>query len=163
MVTFKLSQQDITIGNELIYAFPTRPAMETLFLFIGTFEFINLIVMIAGVLGSRDDMEGGEKICLCIIPLFHVFGFFYTLSCIAAGSSMVVMLKFDFPELLLAIQQYRVKSLPATPPILVALNKSSIVSKYDLTSLHTIICGRAPLDKDMIDNFTARFPTLRVK
>jgi hypothetical protein len=39
MVTFKLSQQDITIGNELIYAFPTRPAMETLFLFIGTFEF----------------------------------------------------------------------------------------------------------------------------
>jgi hypothetical protein len=25
-----LSQQDITIGNELIYAFPTRPAMETL-------------------------------------------------------------------------------------------------------------------------------------
>jgi 4-coumarate--CoA ligase len=108
-------------------------------------------------------MEGGEKICLCIIPLFHVFGFFYTLSCIAAGSTMVVMPKFDLAEMLSAIQQYRVKSLPAAPPILVALSKSPIVAKYDLTSLHTIGCGGAPLGKDVIDNFTARFPTVQVK
>lgn len=44
MVTFKLSQQDVPIGNELIYAFPTRPVMATLFLFIGIFKFRSLII-----------------------------------------------------------------------------------------------------------------------
>jgi len=73
----------------------------------------NLIAMISGALSRRDEMEGGEKICLFIIPLFHVFGFFCTLSCIAAGSTIVVLPKFDLAEMLSAIQKYRVKSLPA--------------------------------------------------
>ena len=108
-------------------------------------------------------MEGEEKICLSIIPLFHVFGFCYTISCIAAGSTVVIMPKFDLAEMLSAIQQYRVKTLPASPPILVALNKSPIVANYDLTSLYSIACGGAPLGKDVIDKFTARFPTVQVQ
>ena len=44
MVTFKLSQQDVALGNELIYAFPTRPVMATLFLFIGIFKLRSLII-----------------------------------------------------------------------------------------------------------------------
>eukprot|EP00253_Pinus_taeda_P008104 PITA_08104 len=123
----------------------------------------NLIAMISGALSRRDEMEGGEKICLFIIPLFHVFGFFCTLSCIAAKSTIVVLPKFDLAEMLSAIQKYRVKSLPAAPPILVTLNKSSIVSNYDLALLHTIGYGGAPIGKDIIDNFAARFPTVQIK
>jgi OPC-8:0 CoA ligase-1 len=122
----------------------------------------NFIAMIAGVL-SRDDVKGGEKIYLCLVPLFHIFGFFYTVSRIAAGSTMVVMPKFDLVEMISAIQLYRVNTLPAPPPILVALSKSPIVAEYDLASLHTIACGGAPLGKDVIDNFTARFPTVQVQ
>lgn len=123
----------------------------------------NVIAIIAGILSSGANMEGEEKICLSIIPLFHVFGFCYTISCIAAGSTVVIMPKFDLAEMLSAIQQYRVKTLPASPPILVALNKSPIVANYDLTSLYSIACGGAPLGKDVIDKFTARFPTVQVQ
>lgn len=121
----------------------------------------NLIAMVSGAL-SRDDMKGG-KIFLSIVPLFHVFGFFYTLSRIAIVGTMVVMRKFDLAEMLSAIQKYRVNIVPVSPPILVAFNKSPIVANYDLSSLHLIACGGAPLGKDVIDNFTARFPTVQVQ
>lgn len=121
----------------------------------------NLIAMVCGAL-SRDDMKGG-KIFLSIVPLFHVFGFFYTLSRIAIVGTMVVMRKFDLAEMLSAIQKYRVNIVPVSPPILVAFNKSPIVANYDLSSLHLIACGGAPLGKDVIDNFTARFPTVQVQ
>ena len=76
---------------------------------------------------------------------------------------MVIMPKFDLAEMLSAIQQYRVRSMPASPPILIALNNSPIVAKYDLSSLCSITFGGAPLAKDVIDKFTARFPTVQVQ
>lgn len=35
------------------------------------------------------------------------------------------------------------------PPIMVFLAKSPLVPKYDLSSLHVVICGAAPLSKDI--------------
>lgn len=117
--------------------------------------------LIAGIL-SRDDRGAGDKVYLCTVPLFHVFGFFFALSCIATGNTTVVMRKFDLAEMLLNIQRYKVNSLPVSPPILVALSKSPFVSKYDLSSLQSIESGGAPLSRDTIDNFTALFPNVQV-
>lgn len=44
-------------------------------------------------------------------------------------------------------QIYKVTTAYFVPPIMVLLAKSSLVSKYDLSSLHSIICGAAPLCK----------------
>jgi OPC-8:0 CoA ligase-1 len=124
--------------------------------------------LIAGIL-SREYMGAGDKIYfwvflyLCTVPMFHTFGFSYTVSCIATGNTMVVMPKFDLAEMLSTIERYRVNSLPVSPPILVALNRSPIVTKFVLSSLQTIESGGAPLGRDTIDNFTALFPNVQVK
>jgi acyl-CoA synthetase (AMP-forming)/AMP-acid ligase II len=94
--------------------------------------------------------------------MFHTFGFSYTVSCIATGNTMVVMPKFDLAEMLSTIERYRVNSVPVSPPILVALNRSPIVTKFVLSSLQTIESGGAPLGRDTIDNFTALFPNVQV-
>ena len=116
--------------------------------------------MVPSVVLSRDNMKAGDKIFLSIVPLFHILGFFYTLSRIAIGDTMVVMRKFDLIEMILAIQKYRVNTLPVSPPIVLALSKSPVIAKYDLTSLSSIAYRGAPLNKDVINNFTARFPTV---
>lgn len=117
--------------------------------------------LIAGIL-SRDDMGAGDNIYLCTVPLFHVLGFFFVITCIATGNTMVVMPKFDLAEMLSNIQRYKVNSLPVSPPILVALSKSPFVSQYDLSSLQSIESGGAPLGRDIIDNFTALCPNVQV-
>eukprot|EP01018_Ginkgo_biloba_P010310 Gb_08075 [translate_table: standard] len=65
-------------------------------------------------------------------------------------------------EMLSAVQKYRVTDLAVSPPILVALAKSEIANKYDLSSLQQIGSGGAPLGKDVIEKFGARFPGIQV-
>ncbi|KAH9296744.1 hypothetical protein KI387_028426 [Taxus chinensis] len=128
----------------------------------------NHIAMVAaGLLQTQDknQNDSGEKkdVYLCIMPLFHVYGFFYTVSSVAKGNCMVVMSKFELAEMLKSIERYRVTTLPAAPPLLVALIKSSIVAEYDLSSLRIIGSGGAPLGKEVIDEFITRFPNVEVR
>lgn len=46
-------------------------------------------------------------------------------------------------------QTYKITTTYFVPPIMVLLAKSHLVSKYDLSSLHSIICGAAPLCKEI--------------
>jgi 4-coumarate--CoA ligase len=47
------------------------------------------------------------------------------------------------------------------PPVLVFLAKNSIVDKYDLSSVELIMCGAAPLGKDLIEGVYRRFSHVR--
>ncbi|KAI5078751.1 hypothetical protein GOP47_0006422 [Adiantum capillus-veneris] len=71
-------------------------------------------------------------------------------------------LSFYRNQMLLAIQTYRVTNLPLVPPVLLALAKSSLVEKYDLSSLREISVGAAPVSKDLVMTFKARFPAIVV-
>eukprot|EP01018_Ginkgo_biloba_P010313 Gb_18691 [translate_table: standard] len=104
-----------------------------------------------------------SNISCCKMPMIHVYGFLYTMKSLAIGGTMVVMPKFDLEEMLWAIQKYKVTDLPASPPNLVALVKSGITNKYDLSSLRQIGSGIAPLGKDVIEEFTGRFPAVEVR
>lgn len=63
---------------------------------------------------------------------------------LASGSTTVVLSKFELSNMLGAIEKYKVNYLPLVPPILVALTKTDISSKYDLGSLHVVLCGGVP-------------------
>jgi len=71
-----------------------------------------------------------------------------------------VLSKFDVVEMLAAVEKYRVTYLPIVPPILLALTKTDIARKYDLSSLHTVICGGAPISKESAQEFVSRFPSV---
>lgn len=78
------------------------------------------------------------------------------------GESLVLMGKFDFVKMLEAVEMYKVTYIPVAPPLVVAMSKSDLVAKYDLSSLQALGCGGAPLGKEVSERFKARFPNIEI-
>eukprot|EP01018_Ginkgo_biloba_P019716 Gb_21821 [translate_table: standard] len=109
-------------------------------------------------LSGRDAM--GMRV-LCTLPMFHIYGFsVFACGLLATGSTIVVLSKFGLVEMLMAVQKYRVTHLPLVPPILLALTKTDIANKFDLSSLDTVTSGAAPLSKEVTEEFISRFPRI---
>ncbi|XVF49666.1 hypothetical protein PTKIN_Ptkin04bG0031300 [Pterospermum kingtungense] len=94
------------------------------------------------------------------VPLFHVFDFFMLLGSVLSADTVVVTERFEFEEMLRAIEKYKVNGLPVSPPLVVAFVKSDLTKKYDLSSLQMLGCGGAPLSKVMAQRFTEKFPNV---
>eukprot|EP00253_Pinus_taeda_P017891 PITA_17891 len=119
----------------------------------------NLISMVC-ILLSRLSMNR-EYLQLCSIPMFHAYGLMvFACGLLGSGSPIVVLSKFDVMAMLGAVEKYRVTDLRIVPPILLALTKTNVASKFDLRSLRTVFCGGAPLSKESAEEFVSRFPTV---
>jgi acyl-CoA synthetase (AMP-forming)/AMP-acid ligase II len=87
---------------------------------------------------------------LCVLPLFHIYGLVVILNMgLHMGATVVTMPRFDLEQFLKAVSDYRVTLAHLVPPIVLALSKSPIVDKYDLSSLKTVFSGAAPLDENL--------------
>lgn len=124
----------------------------------------NFIALIAGLYYLRRPREENRQnpVYLFPLPLFHVFGFFMLVRAAAMGETLVIMERFDFERMLQTVEKYRVVSIPVSPPLVVALAKSDLVTKYDLSSLEFLGCGGAPLGKDVAERFAVRFPNVEI-
>ncbi|KAL4273639.1 hypothetical protein GQ457_13G007920 [Hibiscus cannabinus] len=112
------------------------------------------------------NMATPEEAQICTVPMFHIYGFgAFAIGKLATGTKVVILSKFDMTEMLSAIEKYRATCVPLVPPILLALvkNADEIRKKYDLSSLQTIVCGGAPLSKDLINRFLEKFPTVDIR
>lgn len=110
--------------------------------------------------------DDGDQTHLCTVPMFHIYGFgAFALGKLTTGSKVVILSKFDMNEMLSAVEKYRVTCLPLVPPILLALVKGAdqLRNKYDLSSLKYVICGGAPLSKEVMNRFFEKFPTLEIR
>ncbi|KAH1060889.1 hypothetical protein GYH30_004389 [Glycine max] len=54
---------------------------------------------------------------------------------ITIRETLVFLQRFDFEGMLKAIEKYRITYMLLLPPLVVALAKSELVKKYDLSSL----------------------------
>lgn len=80
------------------------------------------------------------------LPMYHAMGQSVFVSCAKEKDrQMYIMTKFDFARFVAYIEKYRITSCLIVPPIAVALAKSPIVKKYDLSSMSKIVCAAAPL------------------
>ncbi|WP_158853129.1 AMP-binding protein [Saccharothrix deserti] len=94
-------------------------------------------------------MRSDDKI-LAVLPFFHIYGMTVLLNAaLQARATLVVMPRFDLTEFLDTIQEHRVTYGFIAPPVAVALAKHPLVDQYDLSSLHTIVSGAAPLDAEL--------------
>lgn len=85
---------------------------------------------------------------LCFLPLYHAFGqTYFTCNFPKLGIPVYMMPGFNFEKMLQYVQRFRINSLTAVPPIVVALAKHPLSRKYDLSSIESIGCGAAPLGK----------------
>ncbi|KAK7840773.1 probable CoA ligase CCL5 [Quercus suber] len=124
----------------------------------------SLIAMIQIVLGRFNLTEGDHRF-ICTVPMFHIYGLaVFALALLASGTTVVILSKYEMHDMLSAIEKYRITYLPLVPPILVALvnGADQIRSKYDLSSLQSVLSGGAPLSKEVIEGYVERYPTVTI-
>ncbi|XP_058228314.1 4-coumarate--CoA ligase-like 9 [Rhododendron vialii] len=126
----------------------------------------NFISLIAGFYylrrGEEEEEDAPHPVALNPLPLFHVFGFFMLIRAAALGETIVLMERFDFEGMLRAVERYKVTYMPVSPPLVVALAKSEVVARYDLSSLRVLGCGGAPLGEEVAERFGKRFPGVEI-
>uniref|UniRef100_A0A5B6YHV7 Putative 4-coumarate CoA ligase n=1 Tax=Davidia involucrata TaxID=16924 RepID=A0A5B6YHV7_DAVIN len=121
----------------------------------------NLIAIVADYYAWRRREERVlPAVELLTMPYFHVYGFFYSLKSVALSETVVVMERFDLKKMLRSVEEFRVTNVALSPPVVVAMTKGDMAEGYDLKSLEKVGCGGAPLGKDGIAAFTAKFPTV---
>ncbi|KZT64337.1 acetyl-CoA synthetase-like protein [Daedalea quercina L-15889] len=74
------------------------------------------------------------------------------------GESLVVVPKFNFLGFLSSIQRHRIGCLAVVPPMVVLLCKHPAVKDYDLSSVHSIMSGAAPLSSELTQQVAKVLP-----
>lgn len=91
-----------------------------------------------------------RDVVLAVLPFFHIYGMQVLMNGVLhIGAKTVTMPRFDLEDFLRLIEEHRVTRVAVVPPIVVALAKSPLVEKYDLSSLVQIGSGAAPLSAEV--------------
>lgn len=114
----------------------------------------NFIAMVANMRATQS-CQGARMLTA---PMFHSMGFISVVGGVAMGTTTVVMNRPGFSEMLAAMERYRVKSVTAAPPVVVAMGRSDEVSRFDLGAMAEVVCGGAPLSVEAAVRFNKRFP-----
>jgi len=92
------------------------------------------------------------------LPLYHAYGQCYTiLMNVKLHVPVYIMRQFVYEDFLRVIQTYKITDLQVAPPILVMLDKRPETVKYDLSSIKHVLCGAAPLSKELQNSVSRRF------
>jgi 4-coumarate--CoA ligase len=95
---------------------------------------------------------------LNILPLYHAFGqMFNILIACKLGVPNYLMEKFQYEHFLAHVQKHKITHITTAPPILVMLSKRPETLRYDISSLRDIVCGGAPLSKELQNDVSTRF------
>jgi len=92
------------------------------------------------------------------LPLYHAYGQLYTiLMAIKLQVPVYVMKQFVYSDFLQSVQDFKITHLQIAPPILVMLSKRPETKNYDISSVTDILCGAAPLSKELQNDVSKRF------
>ncbi|SRR6266536_2172343 len=93
--------------------------------------------------------RGGDctPVCLCTAPLSHAAGV-VAFTMFALGGTNVIQSGFDAPEVLRAIEQYRVTHLFLPPTAFYALLARPEVGRFDYSSLRIFLLAGSPVSPD---------------
>ena len=115
----------------------------------------NLVANLSQIRGSGHDWE--DETLICVLPMFHIYGLVVILNYgLLCGSTVVTLPRFDFAQVLQAMQDYRVTLAHLVPPVVLALAKHPTVDSYDLSHLRTVFSGAAPLGAELARECSAR-------
>jgi acyl-CoA synthetase (AMP-forming)/AMP-acid ligase II len=91
-----------------------------------------------------------DDVVIGVLPFWHIYGMTVTMNvALRGGATIVTMPRFDLDEFLRLLQDYAVTKAHLVPPIILALAKHPAVDAYDLSPLHYIMSGAAPLGPDL--------------
>jgi len=94
------------------------------------------------------NISNNDKILL-LLPFFHGYAMGTMIIALVSSCTVVIMSGFEPKLFLTLVQEHRITILPLVPPILTFLAKDPLVDSYDFRSVRELICGAAPLAKDV--------------
>jgi 4-coumarate--CoA ligase len=98
-----------------------------------------------------------EERWLGFLPLYHAYGQLWSIVAAARTlSPCYYMRSFNYIKFLEHIQNHKITHIQTAPPVLVMLAKRPETEKYDLSSLRNILCGAAPLSKELQNEVSAK-------
>ncbi|MBL0171129.1 MAG: 4-coumarate--CoA ligase family protein [Gemmatimonadaceae bacterium] len=95
-------------------------------------------------------MVTADDVIVGVLPFFHIYGMVVIMgAAFVEGATVVSMPRFEIEAFLKTLQDYRVTYANVVPPIVLAFAKHPSVAKYDLSALHTVFSGAAPLGGEL--------------
>ena len=108
----------------------------------------NLVANVAQIAACETVSETDTLIA--ILPFFHIYGMTVVMNFgLAAGATLVVLPRFELESFLQTLETYGVTYAYLAPPIILALAKSPVVERYDVSRLRVVVCGGAPLGPEV--------------
>ncbi|XP_057377432.1 uncharacterized protein LOC130698831 [Daphnia carinata] len=98
-----------------------------------------------------------KDVNLGLLPMFHQYGCLMVLTTLAVGAKAIILPKFNFSDMLRAIQKYKVTMIPLVPPIAVLLAKHPAANNFDLSSVRAIVSSAAPLSLEIIKTIISKY------
>lgn len=115
----------------------------------------NLVANVAQI-NPRMGITADDRV-LALLPFFHIYGMTVLLNAALANrAALVTMPKFDLVDFLDILQKHACTYVFIAPPVAVALAKHPLVDEYDLSAVHTVFSGAAPLDRDLAGTVARR-------
>lgn len=86
---------------------------------------------------------------LVFVPFYHGYGFLLIQLGLYRNGVLIFLSSYEPKLFLTTIEKYKVNLVPLVPPILTFLAKHPMVEKYNLRSVREIMCGAAPIPKEV--------------
>ncbi len=116
----------------------------------------NLVSNIYQLLGPNAAPLSHDEIMLCFLPLYHIYGLNVALNPIfALGATLVLMPRFNVPNLCMLLVQESVTMLPLVPPAMNALCQAAEANVFPAKhNVRWVKSGAAPLAPELPRRFT---------
>jgi long-chain acyl-CoA synthetase len=121
-------------------------------------------VTIRQVLGEDEVASRlGEARIINLTPWFHAMGAIgYLSGMVMAGTKTVIHMRFDPVRYVEDMVKYDVTALGGAPPVFVALLQVPAIMAADLSHIHGVSSGAAPLPVTLIEKMTALMPNATI-
>ncbi|VDK42043.1 unnamed protein product [Anisakis simplex] len=109
-----------------------------------------------------DELSGGlRRVTAAVLPFFHGSGFWALCFCLLEGHRVVTLKHFHPMMMLQIIDQYKVDTFNVVPTIIRYLCEcGEQFSKWDVSSMRTVLCGSAALGKQISRRFLNKYPNV---
>jgi acyl-CoA synthetase (AMP-forming)/AMP-acid ligase II len=116
----------------------------------------NLVANVFQFIGPGATPLSTDDIVLCFLPLYHIYGLNVVLNpVLTLGGTLLLMPRFNVPQLLSLIVDEGVTMMPAVPPALNALCQAAEAGQFPKHHrLHWVKSGAAPLGPELGRRFT---------
>jgi fatty-acyl-CoA synthase len=101
-------------------------------------------------------LSDAERTLVCA-PLFHIGGLNVTpLYAVERGGTIYLMRSFDPNGVLDAIERHGINSMFGVPAMFLFMSQTAGFAARDLSSLHLVVCGGAPVPEPLIELYGGR-------